>query len=211
MNMTKAITGMMSVVALTAVAAGSSMASTLGEFDFTTVFTPNPINSTGGFGNFITVLNNSALNQMTPSQITLSNFVESSTTPSTGSNAVNVNYDVALTVTPNGGTPQTKDFLGNITGSFNNGISNLVETSTTPSLTYDFGSLGSYTFNNVTFVAPGITTSTVPGSLGASVTFAPAAQVPEPATVAPFVLGGLGLMGLAFRARKTRRTNGAAA
>lgn len=34
---------------------------------------------------------------------------------------------------------------------------------------------------------------------------------PEPATVAPFVLGGLGLLGLAFRARKTRRTNGAAA
>ncbi len=35
--------------------------------------------------------------------------------------------------------------------------------------------------------------------------------VPEPATVAPFIMGGLGLMGLAFRARKTRRSNGAAA
>ena len=33
--------------------------------------------------------------------------------------------------------------------------------------------------------------------------------VPEPATLAPFVLGGLGLLGLI--ARKTRRTNGAAA
>ena len=37
------------------------------------------------------------------------------------------------------------------------------------------------------------------------------AAVPEPATVAPFIMGGLGLMGLAFRARKTRRSNGAAA
>lgn len=39
----------------------------------------------------------------------------------------------------------------------------------------------------------------------------PARAVPEPATVAPFIMGGLGLMGLAFRARKTRRSNGAAA
>ena len=38
-----------------------------------------------------------------------------------------------------------------------------------------------------------------------------APTVPEPATVAPFIMGGLGLMGLAFRARKTRRSNGAAA
>ena len=37
------------------------------------------------------------------------------------------------------------------------------------------------------------------------------AAVPEPATVAPFIMGGLGLMGLAFRARKTRRSNGTAA
>ena len=39
----------------------------------------------------------------------------------------------------------------------------------------------------------------------------PSTTVPEPATVAPFIMGGLGLMGLAFRARKTRRSNGAAA
>jgi len=210
MNITKAITGLMSVVALTAVTAGASMAATLGQFNFTTVFTPNPITTSGRFGNFITVNDNSAINQMTPSQIVLSTFAENSNM-STGLNMVNVNYDVALTVIPDGGAPQTQDFKGNIQGSFNDGISNLTETTSTPSLTYNFGSLGSYTFNTVQVVAPGISSSTQPGSLGAHVTFTPATTVPEPATVAPFVLGGLGLMGLAFRARKTRRTNGAAA
>ena len=39
--------------------------------------------------------------------------------------------------------------------------------------------------------------------------FAPTAAVPEPASVIPFALGGLGLLGLI--ARKTRRTSGAAA
>ena len=38
---------------------------------------------------------------------------------------------------------------------------------------------------------------------------APAPSTPEPATVVPFALGGLGLLGLI--ARKTRRTSGAAA
>jgi len=42
-------------------------------------------------------------------------------------------------------------------------------------------------------------------------TYSAVSTVPEPATVAPFIMGGLGLMGLAFRARKTRRSNGAAA
>jgi hypothetical protein len=49
------------------------------------------------------------------------------------------------------------------------------------------------------------------GTTNFSATTPRVTTVPEPATVAPFIMGGLGLMGLAFRARKTRRSNGTAA
>ena len=210
MKFSKVMTGLMSVMALTAIAAGASNAATPGMFDFTTVFTPGPISSSGGFGNIITITNNKATDQFTPSQVTLTTFKEKSKTPLTGSNNVDSDFDVAVTVTPDGGTSMTEHILGNIKGSFNNNISNLAETTYTPTLTYDFGALGVYTFDTVTFSAPGIRSSTVPGSLGASVRYAPAA-VPEPASIAPFVLGGIGLMGLALRARKAKASGSRAA
>ena len=210
MKFSKVMTGLMSVMALTAIAAGATNAATPGQFDFTTVFTPGPISSSGGDGNYITITNNSAIEQFTPSQVTLATFMEHSTTPRTGSNIVDSNFDVAVTVTPDGGTSMTEHILGNIKGSFNNNISNLTETTYTPTLSYDFGALGVYTFDTVSFTAPGIRSSTVPGSLGASVNYAPAA-VPEPATIAPFALGGIGLMGLALRARKAKATGTRAA
>jgi len=210
MKYSKVMTGLMSVVALTAIAAGATMAGTPGQFNFTTAFTPGPISSSGGEGDYITITSNLATDQFTPSQITLATFMETSTTPRPGSNLVDSDFDVALTVTPDGGSAMTKHIFGNIKGSFNNNTSNLTETTFTPTLTYDFGDLGAYTFDTVTFSAPGIRTSTVPGSLGASVSYAPAA-VPEPATIAPFVLGGIGLMGLALRARKAKVTGSRAA
>ena len=45
----------------------------------------------------------------------------------------------------------------------------------------------------------------------ASYTPATTSVVPEPATVVPFAFGALGLLALGLRARKTRRTSGAAA
>jgi len=58
-----------------------------------------------------------------------------------------------------------------------------------------------------------VATSTVTGNKNGNVTqyMAPGTStaVPEPASVIPFALGGLGLLGLIVR--KTRRTNGAAA
>ena len=120
-----------------------------------------------------------------------------------------------------------------LTGTFTGGnILTVVSGSTTASITNTVNNVsytgGSY-FTNSGLLNPGsfvtsllgvspspsvggdgyLTSFTAGGTTNFSATTR--AAVPEPATVAPFIMGGLGLMGLAFRARKTRRSNGAAA
>lgn len=192
----------MSVAALTAVMASSVMAATP-ALNFTTLFAPDPIPSSGGIFDIITVDNNTATGQIAPSQVILSNFIESSTTGPGGSNAVNTNFDIAVTAAPVGGSPVTQHLLGNISGSFNTVSTNLVLTTASPSLTFFFPTFGTYTFDTFTFVAPGISTSTQDGSLGATIHFA---AVPEAsASVSLGLLLALGLGGVVVARKRALR------
>jgi len=204
LNISKAIPQFMSVAALTAVTVGSVMAATPGEINFTTLFSPDPIPSSGGLFNIITVDNNTATGQFAPSQVILSNFKESSTTGVGGANIVNSDFDIAITAEPDGdNTPVTEHLLGNISGSFNSGATNLVLTTTTPSLAFNFGSFGTYTFDTFTFVAPGISTSTQAGSLGATISYS---AVPEASASASLgLLLALGLGGIIVARKRTVR------
>ena len=215
MKFSKAVTGLMSVVALTTIAASASMAGTPGRFSFSTVFTPNIINSSDP-STYVTVLNNITLINKAPTKINLSNFTEvvsGEPSPDSIDASISKPFVLDLNVTPDGGTTQTQQFKGTYTDTLINAIQTSADVTLTgpTSLTYDFGSLGSYTFDKVTFSSPGNSFSATRGSLAASVSYVPAAAVPEPATIAPFVLGGIGLMGLAFRARKAKATGSRAA
>ena len=218
MKYSKVMTGLMSVVALTAIVAGASNAATPGRFGFSTVFSPNIINSSDS-SIYVTVQDNTTLINKAPTKINLCNFTEMVSSDSPNFSAFDspdatilTPFTLDLSVTPDGGTTQTQEFKGVYTDTLINAIQTTADVTLTgpSSLTYDFGSLGIYTFNNVTFSSPGNSFSQTKGSLSASVTYAPAA-VPEPASVAPFVLGGIGLMGLAFRARKAKVTGSRAA
>ena len=224
MKYSKVMTGLMSVVALTAIVAGASNAATPGRFGFSTVFSPNTIHSSDP-STYVTVQDNTTLINKAPTKINLCNFTEmvSSDSPdyfasdspnyfasdSPGATIYSP-FTLDLSITPDGGTAQTQQFTGLYTDTLINGIQTSADVTLTgpSSLTYDFGNLGSYTFNNVTFSSPGNSLSQTKGSLAASVTYT---AVPEPATIAPFVMGGIGLMGLAFRARKAKVTGSRAA
>ena len=217
MKYSKVMTGLMSVVALTAIVAGASNAATPGRFGFSTVFSPNIINSSDP-STYVTVQDNTTLINKAPTKINLCNFTEmvSSDSPSfSASNSpdatISSPFTLDLSVTPDGGTTQTQKFTGVYTDTLINAIQTSADVKLTgpSSLTYDFGNLGVYTFNNVTFSSPGNSFSETNGSLSASVTYA--AAVPEPASIAPFVMGGIGLLGLAFRARKAKVTGSRAA
>ena len=200
----------MSVAALTVVTAGASFAQT---FSYGTVFSPNPIPSSGGIGNYITAENgaNGAVNAAgIGSDVNLTNFVETSNVAPPSTVNFSQPFTIALSVTPVGGTTQTQDFTGTISGQYNTNQSLTATVFNAPStLTFNFGSLGSYTFSNLSFVPPGPQSSATKGAIAAYVTYAPPSSVPEPASFVPFALGGLGL--LALIVRKTRRTSGATA
>ena len=226
MNITKTISGLVAVAGLTLVTAGASMAQI--EFGYTTTFSPNPIQtSPPAFGNVIQVFpqlnpdvtaKNVALGPLA-SAINLDNFKETSTTSFPTELPVNQVFTVGLTVTPYvGGVPQpglaqTQSFTGTLTGMFSKTTSetNVDVTMITPQpYTYNFGSLGDLTIGLFNYDEPGPQQSTGQGSLSVRVTsLPPVTKTPEPATVIPFALGGLGLLGLIVR--KTRRAGGAAA
>ena len=184
MKIQNAFTGLLSVGVLMGMGAGAAMAQT---FSYTTIFTPNPV-TTGTPGNFITITNgaNSSINASgIGSAINLSNLTETSnvTPPTTAS--FTTPFNIALSITPIGGTTQTKNFTGTFSGQFNTDQSITVTNFNAPgALTYDFGSLGVYNVGNLSFVQPGPITSTTAGSIGAIVNFTRATTtVPEPATL----------------------------
>ena len=202
---------MISTAALMAVGVGAHAQQ--GVFNFTTVFTPNPVTSSDP-GSYITVVNgaNTLVNATGPgSAINLSNFTETSGVVPPAFATFTVPFNIALSITPVGDGVMTKNFTGTFSGQFNNqqSLTN-VDFNAPGTQVFDFGSLGAYTVGNLRCVEPGPTGATTLGSIAARVTFTPGATtVPEPASVVPFVLGGLALLGLA--ARKSRRTGGTAA
>lgn len=214
LNTQKLINSALAVGGLALMAAGAQAQQ--GLFNFTTVFTPNPVTSSD-LGSFITVLDgaNQGVNAAgIGSQINLTNFSETSALIPPAVAAFSTPFNIALTINPVGDGFMTKNFTGTFSGQFNNQqtLTNVVFNAP-GSQTFDFTSqgLGIYTVNNLSFVAPGPTGNTTLGSIGAQVSFTPSATtpvVPEPASIVPFALGGLALLGLA--ARKGRRTNGAA-
>lgn len=210
MKIQNALTALVGAGVLMGVGAGTAMAQT---FSYTTIFTPNPV-ITDTPGNFITILNgaNPSINAGgLGSAINLSNLTEASNIAPPSLASFTTPFKIALSITPTGGATQTQTFTGTFTGAFNTDQSLTVTSFDAPgSLTYDFGSLGVYKVGSLSFTEPGPITSTTAGAIGARVGYTAApSTVPEPATLAPFALGGLGLLGLIVR--KTRRTNGAAA
>ena len=211
MKINKMIAGTVSTVALMAVAASAAMAQTFG---YSAVFTPNPINSSP-IGNYITITNgaNALIDAGgSGSAINLSNFVETSNVAPPSTVTISQAFNIALTIQPTGSLlTQTKSFTGTISGEYNTTKSMTATLFNLPtSQTFDFGTLGAYTVGSLLFLQPGPQGSTTVGSIGGIATFRPGpSTVPEPASVIPFALGGLGLLGLIVR--KTRRTSGAAA
>ena len=214
MNTHKLISSAVAVGSLAFMAAGAQAQQ--GMFSFNSVFTPNPVTTNDG-SSFITIVNggNSLVDagQFGSTQINLANLTETSPLPKGSSANFSQNISLALTITPVGDGPLTQTFTGTFSGQFNNDATLTKVVFDMPgSQTFDFTSkgLGVYTVNALTFVAPGSQSAKTLGSFGATVNFRPSpSTVPEPATVVPFALGGLALLGLI--ARKTRRTNGAAA
>ena len=104
---------------------------------------------------------------------------------------------------------------GSTTSSITNTVNNVTYTGGSYFLASGLNNPGSFSISMTSVdPKPSVTGGYLDGfTAGGTSTFSAAtpAAVPEPATVAPFIMGGLGLMGLAFRARKTRRSNGAAA
>jgi len=131
--------------------------------------------------------------------------------PTGGSFAATYNF-LGPVATGNGGnTAPTADdpTLKNVTFTYTGG--DVVGAPTTIG-TFGFRStIGTTARNNVSFSAVAEQTGSNPLKMDTNSAFysGPVTTVPEPASVIPFALGGLGLLGLI--ARKTRRSSGAAA
>lgn len=217
LNTQKLINSALAVGGMVLMAAGAQAQQ--GLFNFTTVFTPNPVTSSDPTS-FITVLNgtNTAVNAAgIGSQINLTNFTETSGILPPAVANFSTPFNIALTIMPVDapGSTLTRNFTGTFTGQFNNQQTQTGVTFTgVGTQTFDFTSQGEgiFTVSNLGFTPPGPTGNTTLGAIAAQVTFTPTVTtptVPEPASVVPFALGGLALLGLA--ARKGRRTNRAAA
>lgn len=218
MKLNKTAAGMISATALMAVMATAASAQTPGFFNFTTVFSPNPITTTDPMSNILVTNgadngDNAAFSSL-GTQINLTNFQEQSTSPVVAG-SFNDPVSIAVSITPQtaSGTTLTKTFTGTFSGSFNQSgtATGLVFTASGPGSapqSFDFGTAGIYTINApLFFTPPGATGSKTLGAIAANVTYAPAAStVPEPASVVPFLLGGLGLMALIVR--KNRKASG---
>lgn len=236
MNISKAIKGVISTAALMVVAASAAMAQQVtfasvagGGPGASTVFT-----YTGGAGGTFTTTAGSqfsalfspTLTTTAPATLTFTGFTASA--PATGSGTTIDPFAQGLgaggfTLTGGGNTLLTGTFgSGNIltavttasTASITDTVNNVIYTGGTFFVASGLNNPGSFSIS-MTSVAPAPTLSggyltgfSAGGSANFSATQAPA-TVPEPATLVPFALGGLGLLGLI--ARKTRRTSGAAA
>ena len=215
LNTQKLINSALAVGGMVLMAAGAQAQP--GQFNFTTVFTPNPVTSSDP-SSFITISNGANNNVNAAgigSQINLTNFTEISGLIPPGTGNFSTPFNIALTIMPvdAAGSTLTQNFTGVFSGKFNNQQTQTGVTFTAPTTqSFDFTSAGQgiFTVSNLSFTPPGPTGNTTVGAIAAQVTFTPnTPTVPEPASIVPFALGGLALLGLA--ARKGRRTSRAAA
>ena len=221
MQFTKVMTGLMSVAALTALSGSAAMADKIGSVSTSTpdtvVFTSSGLGGTTDALNVTYVDGNWSPNAghgagAAPVKFSLSATGGSST--SLGGSDLKETFTSGTFSIMNGATDVLSGtFKGGVLTSFNPSLG-------FSSATYDLGSAalgadGSLGSGSLEFVFdPGQGFNTTGGYLhnftaSDSATFSgvPASAVPEPATVAPFALGGLGLFALAFRARKTKHAN----
>ncbi len=215
MNTQKLINSALAVGGLALMAAGAQAQQ--GVFNYATTFTPNPITSTDPNSSILVTSGADVMDNAGQfgTQITLVSFNEASTTAPPAFGTVNATpFTVGLTLTPvSGGGSLTRTFTGNFNAMFNNqGTISSVAFTGPGTQTFNFDGNGIFTVSNLTFNPPGPTGSVVPGTIAAQVNFTPGATpppaVPEPASMVPFALGGLALLGL--MARKGRRSSMAA-
>ncbi len=199
---------------------GSIAASQAQYFNYSTVFTPDPIPSNVP-GSMIQVNNGAFTGGANAggagTDIILSNFAIVS--PLTGSTAsVNTPYQVALTLIQSNatgtpvGAPQTFSFAGNLTGTISTDTSNLQSVFSQPSThTFDFGGGSTYNVALKNFVTPGPPDgSSLQGALSAHVTYTGVVgpsgtpETPEPGTMA--LAFGAGVPAMLLASRRRRRT-----
>jgi len=214
LNTQKLINSALAVGGLALMAAGAQAQN--GLFNFTTTFTPNPVPSSDQ-ASFITAVNGmktgADAGALGSTNISLTNFTETSALmrPNFAS-ITNTPFNIQFNIQTDGAPVQTGNFTGTFSGKFNNSATVTSVMFTGPaSQTFNFGQNGTFVVDSLDFVAPGAPNSTTLGSIGATVRFTPGATppaVPEPASIVPFALGGLALLGL--MARKGRRSSIAA-
>lgn len=236
MNIKKAITSLLSIAVLATVGVGAASAQSQTTFASTTGAGPSASNCftyTGASGFSITpgatftgqLLSNPPGQYPTAlSFVGLNNVGDVTGTGTTADPFNQLLSGGSFTLTANGGADLLLagmfgggNLLVGTTGStattLSNNLTNVVYTGGSYFTTSGVGNPGSFSLS-MTSVAPavGVTNGHFndfkAGGTGTFSGTTPSSVVPEPATVIPFVLGGLGLLGLAVR--KSRRTSGAA-
>ncbi len=172
-----------------------------GTFDYSTQFLPSTL--AAGSGSILTA-NSSGGGLTATTDITLTALTE---TPVSAAATLSDPFSIDLTLTPTdpAAAPITETLTGTIMGSVAPGSSLTSATFDVPSLTYDFGSAGIYTVNDFTFDRPAPNGVTDSGAISATVQYTAAPAVPEAGASSLLAFGGIGLLGLAVRVRRTRR------
>ncbi len=222
MNWKKIASQMLVAAAVTVAAATASHAQV---FNYSTVFSPTPINVGGAGGFQINIQNGAAVSNLaTPTTtINLANL-KLSDIGAPGPNGTfffNQNFTIDLTITPTlpaaagitktvtGNLSGSVSYLGGASGTLNSVVFTLPTVTPYNPLVYDFGLAGQYIVDNPSYTSFGPLSSTTDGAIKVDVSYVPG--VPEPGEYAVMGLAGLTLCGLMVRARRRRTVGGMAA
>jgi hypothetical protein len=209
MNWKKVSSYVFATAALVVATAGASMAQV---FDYSTVFSPNPIPIGAGPAFQIDVTDGSAVANLATTTINLANLQLVDTPPAgpNGTFTFSQAFNIALTIDPvsPAAGPLTHNVTGTLSGTVtylsgaSGTLSNVVFSAPPPPIVYNFGSAGTYTVLNPTYTAFGNLSNGTQGSIKVDVTYTPGSAVPEPGEYAAMALIGLSVCGLMVRARR---------
>jgi hypothetical protein len=215
MNWKKIASQMFAATAVLAVSATASMAQL---FDYSTVFTPDPILVGAGPEFHIDITAGSNANVVAPSTITLANLELIDIPPAApdGTYLFSQAFTIDLTIDPvsPAAGPLTKQVTGTLSGSVtilapgSGTFNSVVFTAPPPDLVFDFGLAGTYIVNNPRYTSFEPLGATTKGAIAVDVSYVPA--VPEPGEYAVMGLAGLTVCGLMVRARRRRSVSGMA-